>query len=117
MRRVTEGKIPLSAYADNDSFKVYMMDTGLLCSKFGIAANVILSGPHTFDGFKGALAENYICQNLAANGFTPFYWSSPGKAEISVTIINISLKSLKCETVYLLLKKIFRTFVAKVQLS
>jgi len=80
--RVKEGKLPLTAYADNDSFKVYMMDTGLLCSKFGIAANVVLNGAPTFDGFKGALAENYICQCLTANGFTPFYWSSPGKAEL-----------------------------------
>ena len=80
--RVTEGKLPLTAYADNNSFKVYMMDTGLLCSKFGIAANVVLSGALSFDGFKGALAENYICQALAANGFTPYYWSSPGKAEL-----------------------------------
>ena len=80
--RAAEGKIPLAAYADNDSFKVYMMDTGLLCSKFGIAASVILSGAPSFDGYKGALAENYICQCLVANGFTPFYWSSPGKAEL-----------------------------------
>ena len=80
--RIKEGKLPLTAYADNDSFKLYMMDTGLLCSKFGIAANVVLSGTPTFDGFKGALAENYICQCLTANGFTPFYWSSPGKAEL-----------------------------------
>ena len=80
--RVTEGKLPLTAYADNTSFKVYMMDTGLLCSKFGIAANVVLSGALSFDAFKGALAENYICQALTANGFTPYYWSSPGKAEL-----------------------------------
>ena len=74
--------MPLTAYADNDSFKVYMMDTGLLCSKFGIAANVVLSGAPSFDGFKGALAENYICQCLASSGISPFYWSSPGKAEL-----------------------------------
>jgi len=80
--RVSEGKLPLTAYADNDSFKVYMMDTGLLCSKFGISANIILSDSHILDGFKGALAENYICQCLISNGFTPFYWSSPGKAEL-----------------------------------
>jgi len=79
---VTEGKMPLTAYADNNAFKVYMMDTGLLCSKFGIAANVIINSPPSFEGFKGALAENYICQTLSTNGFTPFYWSSPGKAEL-----------------------------------
>jgi predicted AAA+ superfamily ATPase len=80
--RITEGKLPLSAYADNGSFKVYMMDTGLLCSKFDIPANVILSGPTSFNGFKGALAENYIMQALVTNGYTPYYWSSPGKAEL-----------------------------------
>jgi len=80
--RITEGKLPLSAYADNSSFKVYMMDTGLLCSKLEIAPAMILNGPAAFDGFKGALAENYTMQSLVINGFTPYYWSSPGKAEL-----------------------------------
>lgn len=74
--------MPLSAYADNNSFKVYMMDTGLLCSKFDIVANVIMNSPTSFKGFKGALAENYMMQALVTNGFTPYYWSSPGKAEV-----------------------------------
>ena len=80
--RVSEGKMPLSTYADNDSFKAYMMDTGLLCSKFDIAANVVINNPTSFEGFKGALAENYIMQALVTNGFSPYYWSSPGKAEL-----------------------------------
>ncbi|MDR1891790.1 MAG: ATP-binding protein [Oscillospiraceae bacterium] len=80
--QVTQGKMPLSAYADNGAFKVYMVDTGLLCSKFDIAANVVLHTPHSFDGFKGALTENYICQALAVNGITPYYWASQGKAEV-----------------------------------
>jgi len=80
--RVAECRMPLSAYADNDSFKVYMADTGLLCSKFDIAANVVINGSHSFDGFKGALAENYIMQALITNGIKPYYWSSPGKAEL-----------------------------------
>jgi predicted AAA+ superfamily ATPase len=80
--RVSEGKMPLSAYADNDTFKIYMVDTGLLCSKFGIAANMVISSPHSFDGFKGALAENYIMQALVTGGFMPYYWESNGKAEL-----------------------------------
>lgn len=80
--RVTEGRLPLAAYADNGSFKVYMVDTGLLCSKFDIAANVVLSNQASFTGFKGALTENYIMQALVTNEFTPCYWSSPGKAEL-----------------------------------
>ena len=86
--RVSEGKMPLSAYADNSSFKVYMMDTGLLCSKFDIAPGVVLNGPTSFDGFKGALAENYIMQTLVTKGFSPYYWSSPGKAELDFVFQN-----------------------------
>lgn len=77
-----EGKLPLSAYADNGSFKVYMVDTGLLCSKFGISANAVINDPHSFDGFKSALAENYVMQALIANGLQPYYWNSDGKAEL-----------------------------------
>lgn len=80
--RVSQGKIPLAAYADNGSFKVYMMDVGLLCSKFGIAANIILHGDRSFNDFKGALAENYVMQTLSVKGLNPFYWSSEGKAEV-----------------------------------
>jgi predicted AAA+ superfamily ATPase len=82
------GKLPLAAYAKNEAFKVYMADTGLLCSKIGVAANVIISGRKNFDGFKGALAENYIMQALVTNGINPFYWCSPGIAEVDFVFQN-----------------------------
>ena len=112
--RVREGKMPLAAFADNDSFKLYMMDTGLLCSKFSIAANVVLHSPHSFDGFKGALAENYIMQALTVNGFEPFYWSSPGKAKLDFVIQDRSgnilpLEGKSADTVK---AKSLRTFVS-----
>jgi len=59
-----------------------MVDTGLLCYKLDIAAHVVLYSPYSFDGFKGALTENYIMQALVTNGIKPYYWSSPGKAEV-----------------------------------
>ncbi|MDR0221252.1 MAG: ATP-binding protein [Lachnospiraceae bacterium] len=108
---VSEGNLPLKAYEDPDTFKVYMVDTGLLCSKLDIAANVVIHAAPSFDGFKGALAENYIMQALVANGVKPYYWSSPGKAELDFVfqdsqsnIIpleaksadNVRAKSLRC---------------------
>jgi predicted AAA+ superfamily ATPase len=83
-----EGRMPLSAYANNQAFKIYLFDTGVLCSKFDIAPSVILSQSHSMDGFKGALAENYIIQALAANGITPYYWASEGKAEVDFVFQN-----------------------------
>jgi predicted AAA+ superfamily ATPase len=79
---VTAGKLPLASYAENEVFKVYMVDTGMLCSKLDIAANIVMHTSHGFDGFKGVLAENYIMQALVANGINPYYWSSLGKAEV-----------------------------------
>ncbi|KNZ42062.1 ATP-binding protein [Acetobacterium bakii] len=97
---VHEGKMPLAAYADNSSFKLYMADTGLLCSKFDIRANIILDNPLSFYGVRGALTENYVMQALVTNGIDPYYWSSPGKAEVDFvfqdrkgSIIPLEVKS------------------------
>ena len=84
--KINEGKVPLAAYQEASSFKVYMTDTGLLCSKFGIPSNMVLVETHGLDGFKGALAENYVCSALTSSGYTPFYWESPGKAEVDFVI-------------------------------
>lgn len=79
--KINEGKLPLKAYCDFSSFKIYLTDVGLL-SKFDIPPNAILSSLPAFDNFKGALAENYVAAALAANGHTSYYWESNGKAEV-----------------------------------
>ncbi|KEI04424.1 ATP-binding protein [Clostridium botulinum] len=84
--KCNEGKLPLAAYSDFNSFKVYITDTGLLCSKFGIPANAVLSDGIVFNDFKGALTENYVCFSLNANGYTPYYWESKGSAEVDFLI-------------------------------
>ncbi|RHW65262.1 DUF4143 domain-containing protein [Clostridium botulinum] len=84
--KCNEGKLPLTAYSDFNSFKVYITDTGLLCSKFGIPANAVLSDSIAFNDFKGVLTENYVCFSLNANGYIPYYWESKGNAEVDFLI-------------------------------
>ncbi len=112
--RISEGKMPLSVYADNDSFKVYMVDTGLLCSKFDIAANVVLNSPSSFDGFKGALAENYVMQALVTNGISPYYWSSQGKAELDFVFQDRqgNIVPLECKSADNVRAKSLKNFVS-----
>lgn len=112
--RVREGKMPLPAYADNDSFKVYMVDTGLLCSKFEIAANIVLSSSPSFDGFKGALAENYVMQALVTNGISPYYWSSQGKAELDFVFQDRqgNIVPLECKSADNVRAKSLKTFIS-----
>ena len=40
--RAAQGELPLSAYADGAAFKIYLADTGLLCSQFEIPPNVVM---------------------------------------------------------------------------
>jgi hypothetical protein len=49
----------------------------------------------SFDGFKGALAENYVCAALTASGYVPFYWESQGKAEVDFVIQDRDGKSFR----------------------
>ena len=84
--KITEGKLPLSAYQEASSFKLYMTDAGLLCSKFGIPPSAVLVDTPSFDGFKGVLAENYVCSALTTNGYVPYYWESRGEAEVDFVI-------------------------------
>lgn len=86
--KVREGTLPLIAFADNDSFKVYQTDVGLLCSKFGIPAEKILHGDSSLNSIKGALTENYVSTALVCDGFTPYYWESNGQAEVDFVIQN-----------------------------
>jgi uncharacterized protein len=86
--KVSEGKFPVSVYADNNSFKIYMIDTGLLLSKFGIVANTILTDLTGINNIKGVLAENYVAAALTKNGYSIYYWESDGRAEVDFVIQN-----------------------------
>lgn len=62
------------------------MILGLLCNKFGIPANIIITENNNLNDFKGALAENYVCSSLVQCGLTPYYWESNGKAELDFVV-------------------------------
>ena len=76
---VSKPDIPISAYADLKSFKVFLLDVGLLRAMSKISPKVILEGSRIFEEFKGALTEQYVCQelhNFAETLETNYYWSS-----------------------------------------
>ena len=62
--RVNSAGIPLRAYEDLKAFKLFLADVGLLGCMAGIHQSTLLSGNDLFTEFKGALAEQYVCQQL-----------------------------------------------------
>ena len=76
VRRVGKPGLPLAAYLDGKAFKVFLVDVGLLGAMSGLAPETVLEGGRVFTEFKGALTEQYVCQQLMASGLRPFYWSA-----------------------------------------
>jgi len=109
--RVAKPGMPLKAYADMKAFKLYMLDVGLLSCASEIDAVSLLKGNSVFTEFKGALTEQYVCQQLIALKNLPtYYWTNEsGGAEVDFVIqqhgrviplevkaeINLHAKSLK----------------------
>lgn len=77
VQRVTKPGIPLMAYVDNSAFKLYLLDLGLLGAMSNLDLRSLLEGNRVFEEFKGALTEQYVCQQLTASGtIIPFYWTA-----------------------------------------
>ena len=75
--RVTKPGMPLSAYDDHKSFKVFLSDIGLLGAKSGLDPISVIEGNSVFTEYKGAMAEQFVCQQLISDcGMRPFYWSA-----------------------------------------
>ena len=61
---VSKPAVPLNAYNDLSSFKIYMMDVGLLRRMAKLDSRIIIEGNRLFEEFKGALTENFILNQL-----------------------------------------------------
>jgi predicted AAA+ superfamily ATPase len=83
---ISTPKIPLSAYADFNVFKIYLVDVGLLGAMSHLSAKTILYKNELFQEFRGAIAENYVAQELIHSHYHLFYWTSEGKAELDFVI-------------------------------
>ncbi len=76
-------RLPLSAYKKSGAFKLYLCDTGLLCSKSGLNPATAMHGDRLFTEFKGVLSENYVLQSLVRQfGDKHYYWTSGNSAEV-----------------------------------
>ena len=77
VRRASKPGIPLSAYCESGAFKVFMVDVGLLGAMSDLPPEAVIAGSRVFTEFKGALTEQYVCQQLISEcSLTPYYWSA-----------------------------------------
>lgn len=69
-------QLPLKFYADNSTFKIYLLDVGLLAAMAETAPQDILLGDTVFSEFKGAFSENYVLEQIkAVEGVNAYYFA------------------------------------------
>lgn len=98
---VAKPAIPLKAYEDRKSFKLFMVDVGLLAAMTNLDVRTLIEGNTVFQEFKGALTEQYVLQELVGQGEFDIYYWSPENArseidfllQISGQIIPLEVKA------------------------
>ena len=84
--KIKKPEIPLKVYIDEDMFKLYLSDVGLLTSISEIKyPDIMLERPFEF---KGAITENYIAQEFICKGTSLYYWTYGRNAEVDFIIYN-----------------------------
>ena len=86
--RITKPDIPLNAYQDPNSFKIFMNDVGILSTLSNLDMKRLLEGNQIFEEFKGALTEQFVFQEIRSlDNLTPHYWSADrSSAEVDFVI-------------------------------
>lgn len=88
VNKITKPDLPITAYEDFNSFKLFVLDVGLLGAMTDLQADTIIDGNRIFEEFKGAIAEQYVLQQFKTIKDLPvFYWSNEtSRVEIDFVI-------------------------------
>lgn len=62
--------------SDQNAFKLFFIDCGLLSCMVDVPVSQILVGDNVFVEFKGAFTEQYVLQQMKAYNKLPYYWSN-----------------------------------------
>ena len=74
--RVQKIEIPVKFYEEFDCFKLFLNDLGLLGAMSNVPASQILVGNNVFSEYKGAFTEQYVAQQIIAEGIQPYYYTN-----------------------------------------
>ena len=85
--RVNAAGMPLKAYEDLKAFKLFVLDIGLLGCMSGLHQQTLLDGNELFVEFKGALTEQYVCQQLENLDDLAIYYYTNDKGSCEVDFV------------------------------
>jgi uncharacterized protein len=86
VNRVSKPAMPLIAYSDFDSFKLFMLDIGILNAIGNLDKKILLEKNSILTEYKGALTEQFVCQQLKIKNEIYYWVAENATAEIDFLI-------------------------------
>ena len=75
VQRVNAPRLPFKFYEDQNAFKLFMLDVGLMGAMVEASAESMLVGDSVFSEYKGAFTELYVFTQLKSEGISLYYHS------------------------------------------
>lgn len=87
VHRISKPVVPLKFYEDMASFKLFLLDCGLLGTLSETPPEQILIGDNVFEEYKGAFTENYVLQQLKSLPHTFVYYYSNDNSTLEIDFV------------------------------
>lgn len=87
VHRISKPVVPLKFYEDMASFKLFLLDCGLLGALSETPPEQILIGDNVFEEYKGAFTENYVLQQLKSLSRTFVYYYSNDNSTLEIDFV------------------------------
>lgn len=84
VRIVNRGELPFSAFAKENTFKLFMFDTGLLGALGNLPIKSVLD--YDYGTYKGYMAENFVAAEFVCGGMSPLYSWKENTSELEFVV-------------------------------
>jgi len=107
-------RLPLESFVENDHFKLFMSDIGLMTNKLAISQSMLLNDKTLDSITKGALAEQYLANELINNGHKLYYWQTESNSEVDFILqLDDTFIPIECKSADNTQSKSLKLFVDK----
>ena len=112
--RVSKVEKPLKFYEDFDSFKLFILDLGLLGAMTEVDAKDVLVNNNAFIEYKGSFTEQYVLQELQSLEKRVYYYSKEhSELELDFVIQNYNVYPIEVKAEENLKSKSLRTIYSE----
>lgn len=85
--RCTKPALPLEIYEDLTSFKLYMLDLGLMGAMVNTAPAQVLIKNDIFQEYSGGLTEQFVLQQMKSQNISPIYYHKTDDSRLEIDFL------------------------------